>query len=72
MVESRQSQVELRNHIELLSSELEVIAKNQHCPVDLECYVKKLVEARKRITIVNTILQNSQVLQCLINKSSTV
>ena len=57
----RQSQVELRNQIEILSAELQTISQNQQCPVDLDVYVKKLLEARRRITIVNGILQNAQV-----------
>lgn len=57
----RQSQVELRNQIEILSAELQSISQNQQCPVDLDVYVKKLLEARRRITIVNSILQNAQV-----------
>ena len=58
---SRQSQVELRAQIESLTTELSVIAQNQQSPIDLESYIKKLLDARKRITIVNSILQNAQV-----------
>lgn len=57
----RQSQVELRTQIESLAEELSVIAKNQQSPINLESYIKKLLDARKRITIVNSILQNAQV-----------
>lgn len=57
----RQSQVELRTQIENLSVELSVISQNQQSPIDLESYIKKLLDARKRITIVNSILQNAQV-----------
>lgn len=38
-----------------------MIAQNQQSPIDLESYIKKLLDARKRITIVNSILQNAQV-----------
>jgi hypothetical protein len=57
----RQSQAELRSQIEYLSAELTVISQNQQSPIDLESYIKKLLDARKRITIVNSILQNAQV-----------
>ncbi len=57
----RQSQLELRAQIESLTTELGVIAQNQQSPIDLESYIKKLLDARKRITIVNSILQNAQV-----------
>lgn len=57
----RQSQAELRSQIENLSAELTVISQNQQSPIDLESYIKKLLDARKRITIVNSILQNAQV-----------
>jgi hypothetical protein len=53
--------VELRTQIENLSAELSVISQNQQSPIDLESYIKKLLDARKRITIVNSILQNAQV-----------
>lgn len=57
----RQSQIELRTQIESLSAELTLIAQNQQSPINLELYIKKLLDARKRITIVNSILQNAQV-----------
>ena len=53
--------MELRTQIENLSAELSVISQNQQSPIDLESYIKKLLDARKRITIVNSILQNAQV-----------
>ncbi len=61
VLNSRQSQAELRTQIENLSAELSVISQNQQSPIDLESYIKKLLDARKRITIVNSILQNAQV-----------
>lgn len=60
--------MELRSNIESLSAELTSIAQNQQCPVDLEVYVKKLLDARKRITVVNGILQNAQVPHHLFHK----
>lgn len=54
--------MELRSQIETLSAELAIISQHQHSPIDLESYIKKLIDARKRITIVNSILQNAQVI----------
>ena len=42
-------------------SDLKVIAENQAIPVDLESYVKKLNNSRRRVMLVNNILQNVQV-----------
>jgi len=56
----RQSQIELKSQIESLSLELNTISKNQQCPIDLESYIKKLLDARRRITTINSVLQNAQ------------
>merc|ERR1712071_196387 len=57
---TRQSQIELKSQIESLSLELNTISKNQQCPIDLESYIKKLLDARRRITTINSVLQNAQ------------
>ncbi len=41
--------------------ELRVLSEKQKVPVDLDTYVKKLANSRKRILLVNDILQNVQV-----------
>ena len=66
----RLSQLELKNQVENLSVELNTISKNQQCPIDLESYIKKLLDARRRITTINSLLQNAQVSQLNRNKSS--
>ncbi|CAH1272619.1 SNARE-associated protein Snapin-like [Branchiostoma lanceolatum] len=56
----RQSQLELREQIDGLCGELKKINEEQQVPVDLEPYVKKLMNARRRVMVVNNILQNAQ------------
>ena len=54
----RESQVELREQIDNLATELCWINEDQK--VDLDPYVKKLLNARRRVVLVNNILQNAQ------------
>ncbi|XP_051949075.1 SNARE-associated protein Snapin-like [Xyrauchen texanus] len=56
----RESQVELREHIDNLASELCRINEHQKMALDLDPYVKKLLNARRRVVLVNNILQNAQ------------
>ncbi|CAB3984948.1 SNARE-associated Snapin-like [Paramuricea clavata] len=56
----RQSQVTLREQIDRLSEDLVKLGDCQDLPIDLEPYVKKLIGSRRRITLVNSILQNAQ------------
>ena len=42
-------------------SELRLLSEKQKVPVDLDTYIKKLANSRKRIMLVNDILQNVQV-----------
>uniref|UniRef100_A0A8C8RD44 Biogenesis of lysosome-related organelles complex 1 subunit 7 n=1 Tax=Pelusios castaneus TaxID=367368 RepID=A0A8C8RD44_9SAUR len=57
----RESQVELREHIDGLATELCRIKEDQKAALDLDPYVKKLLNARRRVVLVNNILQNAQV-----------
>ncbi|NWV70641.1 SNAPN protein, partial [Malurus elegans] len=57
----RHSQVELREHIDSLATELCRINEDQKVALDLDPYVKKLLNARRRVVLVNNILQNAQV-----------
>ncbi|CDQ57353.1 unnamed protein product [Oncorhynchus mykiss] len=57
----RESQVELREHIDNLATELCRINEHQKVVLDLDPYVKKLLNARRRVVLVNNILQNAQV-----------
>lgn len=56
----RKSQVELREHIDGLATELCRINEHQKVALDLDPYVKKLLNARRRVVLVNNILQNAQ------------
>uniref|UniRef100_A0A8B9S737 Biogenesis of lysosome-related organelles complex 1 subunit 7 n=2 Tax=Aves TaxID=8782 RepID=A0A8B9S737_APTOW len=56
----RESQVELREHIDSLAAELCRINEDQKVALDLDPYVKKLLNARRRVVLVNNILQNAQ------------
>ncbi|XP_072303183.1 SNARE-associated protein Snapin [Eucyclogobius newberryi] len=56
----RESQVELREHIDNLATELCRINEHQRVALDLDPYVKKLLNARRRVVLVNNILQNAQ------------
>ncbi|EMP28203.1 SNARE-associated protein Snapin [Chelonia mydas] len=56
----RESQVELREHIDNLATEVCRINEDQKVALDLDPYVKKLLNARRRVVLVNNILQNAQ------------
>ena len=45
----------------LISADLVKLSECQDLPIDLEPYVKKLIGSRRRILLVNSILQNAQV-----------
>nr|XP_037269455.1 SNAPIN protein homolog isoform X1 [Rhipicephalus microplus] len=64
------SQLELRQHIDTLAEDLRALSEKQQIPYDLDSYVKKLVNAKRRVVLVNSILQNTQ-LQYLCPSSST-
>ena len=44
-------------------TDLRRLSELQELPVDLEPYVKKLMNSRRRVMLVNNILQNAQVLK---------
>ncbi len=48
-------------YLVLISVDLVKLSDCQDLPIDLEPYVKKLIGSRRRITLVNSILQNAQV-----------
>ncbi|XP_072139111.1 SNARE-associated protein Snapin [Mobula birostris] len=56
----RESQVELREQIDRLAEELCRINEEQKVSLDLDPYVKKLLNARRRVVLVSNILQNAQ------------
>ncbi|XP_015925576.1 SNARE-associated protein Snapin [Parasteatoda tepidariorum] len=54
------SQKDLRHQIESLSDELRQISETYSSMFDLDVYVKKLMNAKRRVMLVNNILQNAQ------------
>ncbi|XP_037269457.1 SNAP associated protein isoform X1 [Rhipicephalus microplus] len=65
------SQLELRQHIDTLAEDLRALSEKQQIPYDLDSYVKKLVNAKRRVVLVNSILQNTQERLNRINQSIT-
>lgn len=59
-ISCRESQVELREQIDNLATELCRINEDQKVALDLDPYVKKLLNARRRVVLVNNIIQNAQ------------
>jgi CII-binding regulator of phage lambda lysogenization HflD len=57
---TRISQLELKQCIETLCEELKKISDSQQSTVDLDNYVKKLINAKQRVTVLSNILQNVQ------------
>ncbi|CAG5129000.1 unnamed protein product [Candidula unifasciata] len=56
----RQSQLDLRHKIDSLYEDLKKIVESDTVPIDLEPYVKKLNNSRRRVMLVSSILQNVQ------------
>ncbi|PAA51543.1 hypothetical protein BOX15_Mlig019712g1, partial [Macrostomum lignano] len=56
----RLSQIELRAQIDSVAELLCAITDEKSAPVDLEAYVKKLNNAKRRVMLVNNIIQNAQ------------
>ncbi|XP_071448715.1 SNARE-associated protein Snapin-like [Hetaerina americana] len=57
---TRESQLELKEKIDTLAEELRKISELHKCPLDLELYVKKLASAKRKVTVVSNVLQNTQ------------
>lgn len=57
---TRISQLELRQQIDSLAEDLRKISDGQQVPLDFDVYVKKLMNAKRRVMLVNNILQNAQ------------
>lgn len=56
----RFSQLELKQCVESLSEELKRISEAQKNGLDLDVYIKKLINAKHRITVVTNVLQTAQ------------
>lgn len=57
---TRISQLELKQRIESLAEELKKISEAQQVTVDLDAYVKKLINAKHRVTVLTNVLQSAQ------------
>lgn len=57
---TRICQIELKQRIESLTEELQRINEVLQCPLETDSYVKKLINAKHKITIVSNILQSTQ------------
>ncbi|XP_076054093.1 SNAP associated protein [Oratosquilla oratoria] len=57
---TRLSQSELHQQLEGLASELKKVQDQTHCPLNLDSYIKKLQNAKRKVVVVNNILQNTQ------------
>lgn len=58
---SRLSQSELHQQLEALLLELRRVQEQAQCPLPLDSYIKKLQNAKRRVVVVNNVLQNTQV-----------
>ncbi|XP_045617607.1 SNARE-associated protein Snapin-like isoform X2 [Procambarus clarkii] len=57
---TRVSQSELHQQLEGLAAELSRVQEQTRCPLQLDAYIKKLQNAKRRVVVVNNILQNTQ------------
>ncbi|KAG7160737.1 SNARE-associated protein Snapin-like [Homarus americanus] len=57
---TRVSQSELHQQLEGLAAELARVQEQTRCPLQLDAYIKKLQNAKRRVVVVNNILQNTQ------------
>jgi len=56
----RQSQMELKQNIDFLTEDLKKTREQQLAPIELDVYLKKLSNARRRVMLISNILQNLQ------------
>jgi hypothetical protein len=54
---ARGAQIELNNQLSELEAQLEAVNSDLQCPVDLETYVNRLHSAKKRVIVINNVLQ---------------
>ena len=57
---ARSSQLELKSQLDQLESQLKIINEELEKSADLEPYVLKLVEAKKKVIVINSMLQDAQ------------
>lgn len=52
--------MELKQSIDSLTEELKKISELQKTPVDIEGYVKKLIDSKNKIVLLSNVLQSTQ------------
>jgi len=57
---TREAQIELRDQIDLLAADLKTISEQQASPIDLESYITKLSNSKKRVLVVQNVLASAQ------------
>ena len=57
---ARSSQLELKSQLDQLESQLKIINEELEKSADLEPYVLKLVESKKKVIVINSMLQEAQ------------
>lgn len=58
--QTRTSQSELQQQLEGLQQQLTSVQQKTQCPLHLDQYIKKLQNAKRRVVVVNNILQTTQ------------
>ncbi|XP_033643521.1 SNARE-associated protein Snapin-like isoform X1 [Asterias rubens] len=56
----RESQLELRHQIEELDEVLKQLGQSREPPIELDPYVKKLMNSKRKIAVISNIIQNAQ------------
>lgn len=59
VLDVRESQLNLREHIDKLTADLQKLMEEQKPPIDLDVYVKKLINCRRKVVVVNSVLNNA-------------
>lgn len=67
---TKESQTQLNHQLEQLLAEIKKIEEIQKSPVDLDSYVKKLINVKHKVTVVQNVLQGTQV-HTVIGEAST-
>ncbi|XP_022094666.1 SNARE-associated protein Snapin-like isoform X1 [Acanthaster planci] len=56
----RESQLDLRQQIEELDEVLKQLGQSREPPIELDPYVKKLMNSKRKIAVISNIVQNAQ------------
>lgn len=66
----RESQFELRKQIEAVTDELKKIGEEHHVDINLEPYIQRLINTKRRVVLVSNIVQNIQERLAKLHKSA--